>query len=199
MWQDDALVAESCDRWAPFATRRRLADAGVIEDLLDASFESYRPRNASQEHGLVAARAFAADAQPTDRMLITGTTGLGKSHLAVAALRVLAERGSVMFAYMPAFVADVRAEMLAHDTTTFDRAVRVDYLVMDDVGADRATEYVREQIELLLTLRMKRSVIFTYNQPTDRVVDAYGSPVMRRIVQNTSTVVELEGEYYDGQ
>lgn len=198
-WDEGALRPTACERWQGYAYRRRLVEAGVQEQFLDATFDNYAPQNDSQEVGLAKVMEFAHEGSPTKRLTIRGATGVGKTHLAVAALKVLADRGSIMFAYVPALVESVRAELFSGRTDTMDRAVRTDYLVLDDLGAERSTEYVRETLEKLLNARMamRRAMIITMNVTADQLADNLGPPVARRATIQLDKAVEMHGLPYE--
>ena len=197
-WEDDTLTPEPCERWGGYAKRRMLAAAGLPPTLLDVSFDSYEPKNESQVQALAKVRAFAQHARPSDRMLIQGPTGIGKTHLAAAALQHLSERASVMFAYVPELVDAVRSEMLGGSTATMDRALGVAFLVLDDLGAERSTDFVRETLEKLCNSRQvrKHSIIFTQNVTPEQIAQSLGLPLMRRVMYGTATVVKIEGQPY---
>ncbi len=197
-WDDGTLRPVACDRWSQYAKRRTLVAAGIAPHFLGATLDGYYPRNQSQEHALAKAREFAERASVRDRMLIAGPTGVGKTHLACATLSELSERGSVMFAYVPEFVDTVRSELLTGSAATMERAKSVDFLVLDDLGAERSTEYVRETLEKLLNLRLvqKRSIIFTQNVTPDQIASSLGLPVMRRVMFDTGVTVQIDGSPY---
>lgn len=198
-WEDGSLRPTQCGRWEGYAHRRKLIEAGIEPAFLDATFDNYRPQNESQQDALARVMLYANDAGRRDRMLIRGPTGVGKTHLACAALALLARRGTVMFAYVPDFVEAVRSEMFAGSTATLDRAKRVDYLVLDDLGAERSTDYVREALEKLLNVRLaqRRAAIFTMNVTPEEIAENLGLPVMRRATFHIGTVVEMEGLPYE--
>jgi DNA replication protein DnaC len=194
VWQG-SIRPKACDKWAAYEQRRALGRAGLPPALLEVSFDTYHPRNASQERALAHCRRYADNASKRERMILSGPTGVGKTHLAASCLQVLAKRGSVMFAYVPELMDTVRRESLQSDRRTLDRASDVDFLVLDDLGAERATEFVREQLEVLLNTRLlhHRAIIFTQNLDLDQLSQSLGNPVVRRVLQEVDdTFVEIE-------
>lgn len=189
----------TCDRWFEYSVRRKLTASGVPPAMLDVSFETYKPRNDTQERALKVCEKFAREATLRDRLMISGPTGVGKTHLGSACLHLLCARASVMFAYVPQLIDQIRRESLhLGDTTTLDRACSVDFLLLDDLGAERATDFVREKLEVLLNTRLlhRRAIIFTQNLSMDRLTASLGKPVVRRVLQETSTYLEIEGGFY---
>lgn len=195
-WDEGTLSPAPCERWAPYAVYRELVRAGVPRDEVRGwTFEHYGPRHPSQELALNYMQLVARQADPRTRVLITGETGLGKSHLAAATLRAFVGRRSVMYGYVPDLVDQIRREMFDSSTETIDRARKVDFLVLDDIGAERTTDFVREKIEIILNARVKRATICTTNISLDHLADEIGDPIVRRALQGTRTLA-LEGEPY---
>jgi DNA replication protein DnaC len=95
----------------------------------------------------------------TNRML-AGPPGRGKTHLAVAALqREVVERERVgRFIYVPHMLEEIRRRYSSTEETAqdyIDRLVGWPLLVLDDLGAERATEWVTEQMVTLIERRLQ--------------------------------------------
>ncbi len=195
VWHQGSLMPTTCDRWLPYSKRRKLAASGVPPAMLDVSFETYEPYNKTQGQALNVCEGYASTALRTARLMISGPTGVGKTHLGASCLQVLCTGASVMFAYVPDFIDQIRRESLhLGDTTTLERACNVDFLLLDDLGAERTTDFVREKLEVLLNTRLlyRRAVLFTQNLSMEDLSAGLGSPLARRVMQDT-TVVEIEG------
>lgn len=118
------------------------------------------------------ARQFAEAFPVVDKGLcLIGPPGIGKSHLAVAVLKqVIREKGARGLFY------DVR-ELLKIIRSTYDPVARTteieilrpvmeaDLLVLDDLGAEKTSEWVGETLNLIVNTRYneRRLTIFTSN------------------------------------
>lgn len=122
-------------------TRRRQADA--LKRLLPSrlrmmTFETFVVNNGNRE-AITIARRFATEPW-TDKFLLTfvGPNQHGKTHLAVAILQALLDRGEpAYFENVPVLLDRLRG---GYDDGqfwhTFDRAKRAPVLVLDDLGAE---------------------------------------------------------------
>jgi DNA replication protein DnaC len=97
-------------------------------------------------------------------LLLVGETGTGKTHLAVAVLRTLLARGhaGVFFDYLN-LLARIRSSYNATlgtaDREAFASALEAEILVLDDLGAHRAKDFVEDTVTYLITYR------YNYRKP----------------------------------
>jgi DNA replication protein DnaC len=117
-------------------------------------------------------------------LLFMGSTGTGKTHLAVAVLRRLMARGfeGVYYDYAD-LLGRVRAgydlNAAAEDREAYQNCLDVPVLLLDDLGAHRSMEWIEDAITTILTHRCnhQKALIATTNLPDP---DA-GDDVVRRI------------------
>lgn len=133
-------------------------------------------------------------------LFLTGGVGLGKTHLAVAAAVLLVARGW-RARYVPV------AEYLDRLRGSFDPGGKKcpsprslangDLLVLDDLGVERPTEWVREQVYAMVDDPYNNdvTVIVTSNQSYSELShpSALGERTASRLVQMTDKV-EFAGE-----
>lgn len=103
-------------------------------------------------------------------LMLIGPPGTGKTHLAVATLRQLIERGfgGVFYSY-PQLLDHIRQgfrpEANAASREAYETAVEAELLLLDDLGAHRITGWVEDTVTQIISERYnyKRPTIVTTN------------------------------------
>ncbi|HWP96264.1 MAG TPA: ATP-binding protein [Syntrophomonadaceae bacterium] len=145
-------------------------------------------------------------------LFIKGPVGTGKSHLSVSILRAIIQNHSEYFgttASEPAYIGEpvyegyccsmvslvdllgllresFRAEQLRAPAHRLLRRARSDVLViLDDIGAEKSSDWVEEQLYALIDARyrMLRSTIFTTNCTMKQLEAQIGSRSVSRIME----------------
>lgn len=91
-------------------------------------------------------------------LTLVGPPGVGKSHLLEAvAWEYLSRGASVRYEYAPLWMDRLRATFKDDASETYDQVINqqrnVDLLILDDVGAERATPYAAEQLTKVIDQR----------------------------------------------
>ena len=163
-----------CDCWRENVGRQRLSDANVPRRYQHCTLANFGAYNESLERAVVQAQR-VADAFPVvgRGLFLEGQPGVGKTHLAVAVLKqVIQTTGARGLFY------DTR-DLLRIIRSTYDPAIRTteleilrpvmaaDLLVLDDLGAEKTSEWVDETMNLIVNTRYneRRLTIFTSNYP----------------------------------
>jgi len=105
-------------------------------------------------------------------LLLIGEPGTGKTHLAVAALRALLEKGyeGVFFDYqnlLDRIRTGYNQASGAADREAYRFALDAEVLMLDDLGAHRVTEWVEDTVTSIITYRCnnRKPLIATTNLP----------------------------------
>jgi DNA replication protein DnaC len=129
-----------------------------------------------------------------------GSVGTGKTTLAMLVSRAALDAGrSVAIYSLPRLLAEIRATFEADSEGSYvdflDRLAAVDLLHVDDVGAERTSDWVLEQLYAIVNARYEdeRSVIITTNLERDELVDQIRERTVSRL-EEMCTLVPLYGE-----
>lgn len=157
------------------------------------SLKTFKTQTPEQYNAKVALGRWIKDYSSESRgLLFDGPPGVGKSHLAAAAIRGLAEIG-VQSRYwnVPQLFMELRATFSESQATNelelIDRCVNVPMLVLDDLGAERPTDYVRERWYLIIQRRYEqmKPVIVTANLNDEQIIAHAGQRILSRLKEMT--------------
>jgi len=170
--RDGVRRATRCDCWREQMTARLFTEARIPRRYQHCDFGNFRDYNESLRRAKARAVKLADAFPVVDRgLFLDGPPGVGKTHLAVAVLRqAIATRGAKGLYY------DTR-DLLRVIRSTYDPVVRTtefevlkpvmkaELLVLDDLGAEKTSEWVEETLNLIVNTRYneRRPTIFTSN------------------------------------
>jgi DNA replication protein DnaC len=181
----DSLVAKRRARGVSSVIPRRFRDIsfelaendGIAPDVLDA------------------VREFAD--QVEDRLdsgrglWLMGDVGTGKTTLAMLVSKAAAEAGRTVAIYsLPRLLARIRRTYDGEPGEDsylefFDRLTSVDLLHIDDLGAEKRSDWVLEQLYAIVDERYQsqRSMVVTSNLDPDQLKEQIGSRVVSRLAE----------------
>ena len=161
-----------CDCWHAVVAEKNLADARIPKKFEKAELETYKPDTDSQRDALRLARKFV-ELFPAERkgLVFHGPTGVGKTHLAAGLLKaVIRDKAARGYFFQT-------TELLRLVRETYSRSVDetemeilrpvldADVLVLDDLGVEKASEWVHETLGMVINARYnaRRATIITSN------------------------------------
>lgn len=156
-----------------------LSTLGLLSRCTFDSFDLRKKENLpaeeqrSLDNAYRAARDFAEN--PQGWLVLMGTYGCGKTHLAAAIANTRAERGQPpLFVVVPDLLDHLRATFAPSSTVTLDRRFEelrtAPFLILDDLGTQSTSAWAKEKLYQLFNYRYNAelpTVITTANFPDD--------------------------------
>ena len=135
-------------------------------------------------------------------LYLCGGVGTGKTHLAVAVLNEVVRKKRVpsLFVTVPELLDNLREayNKPGRDLDEWMDAVQnADFLVLDDLGSERVTEWVRERIFVIVNHRYREQLptVFTSNVGPKDLAEQLGERTASRIIAMCEWIA-LEGDDY---
>lgn len=142
-------------------------------------FNNYDRKNVSQERAFKMAMQLVREFPAVDQgLLLSGSVGVGKTHLAVSILKGLTERGFTCLFYE--FGSLLKEIQDSYNPTTRSSELGVlspvfnaDVLVLDEIGASKPTDWVRDTMAHIINTRYndRKLTVFTTNYLDERAND----------------------------
>lgn len=140
------------------------------------------------------ARQYADDRERCPSLLLTGPTGTGKTHLAYAAVRAVAETGTAAYAWRSSNCADLYASLRQRSYSEAENELakyfRIPLLFLDDLGAANLTGWTEEVTYRLINRRYEdcAPVIFTTNTAPTDFSEVFGARTASRVIEMTTRI-----------
>ena len=132
----------------------------------------------------------------SNSFFFSGGTGLGKTHLALAVLNRLTQRGfSVYYNSASAIIKQFEKERFGRSTDSIEEDLsKCDLLIVDDLGAEFSTPFGEATINELVNnaILSGKPMIIISNLSVDELEARYGQRMVSRL--NSFEVVEFIGE-----
>jgi DNA replication protein DnaC len=160
-------------------TERQLAQARIPRRYQHCELANFEQNTDSLREAHRRARAFVQAFPVVDRgLLLRGRNGVGKTHLAVAILKEAVRSGGRGFFYETRELLKLVRDSYASDGEISEMDVLrpvldADLLVLDDLGAEKTSEWVQETLGLVVNTRYseQRATIFTTNLRNSTALD----------------------------
>ena len=198
-----ALHDEYEERDREATIEKLLRISGIPDNMSDWSIET-RPRDVSTRTAYTNAGKWLAEYREGVRrnLYVWGDVGTGKSGLAVSVTRKLCEEQiGGYFVIWRDLLQDIRATFSEDEPLppAEERAAHAAVLVLDDLGAERATPFALERLASLVQRRMdgRRPVVVTSNYSPEALHRYFGgdlisSRIIDRLVDEAA-IIEMTG------
>jgi DNA replication protein DnaC len=190
---EDTRVATPCRCRPQRVERRRAASLSAVipRKYRGVSFDR-PPVTEIVEPVVRAVRAYVRDIDGRldtgDGLWLEGDVGTGKTTLAMLVSRSALDAGrSVAIYSLPRLLAEIRATFEADSEGSYvdflDRLARVDLLHVDDVGAERTSPWVLEQLYAIVNARYEdeRAILITTNLRLEELEEQITSRTVSRL------------------
>lgn len=202
--------AVPCDCTATDRTERVFMRARIPERYRHCDFENFEsdnehehvPReqlekwNRSLAQAKVVIQKFAEEYMPPaaqsdfeQGLLLMGPCGVGKTHLAVAALKQIVSRGhsAIFYDYrelLKQIQDSYNPESQSTEMSVLEPVLKADVVLLDDIGAGKSSDWVRETVGHILNSRYneKRATIMTTNYLDKELTDRMREQPSARVV-----------------
>jgi len=175
-----------------------LKGMGVPIAYRSCSFESFEKTTKDQRRAFRAAEGWAKN--PDTSLFLCGPCGVGKTHLATAALLAMRAQG-----YSGRYVSTQELLMECRDSfrhnegleTVLEKYCARGVLLLDDLGAENPTPFARETIGLLIdrAYRDRRSLIITSNYDFEALTERLDARTVDRLIE-ICLPIKLTGSSY---
>ncbi|MBI5973418.1 ATP-binding protein [Staphylococcus caledonicus] len=190
------------------AKQKRLSIENVFnqsmtnDDLLNAKFDNYKPTNNNLLEAKQIIQRYTANFNLDNprSLLLEGSFGIGKSHLAMSVVREVKKKGfTALFIDVSELVTAYRDTYNKQSNITekeLDKLIKeVDLLVIDDYGTS-LTQYGISKMFTVANLRTgKHNIITTNNKASELATTKDMAKIFSRLMKNTK-VIKMHGADY---
>lgn len=132
----------------------------------------------------------------SNSFFFSGGTGLGKTHLALAILNRLTQRGfSVYYNSASGIIKQLEKERFGRSVDSVEEEIeKSDLVIVDDLGAEFATPFAEATVNELVNnaILSGKPMIMISNLSVDELEERYGQRVVSRL--NSFEVIDFIGE-----
>ncbi len=201
VWREPPEYCTECSKNR--LIRDLIRDCSFEKRLLAMEFDNYKTHTSSQEKAVRDLIDYSQKADESRNVFISGKVGVGKTHLAVSlAKRIIRDSlkrvlfiAGVDLLYQIKETFDPDCEIATAEIT--DKHSRVPYLIIDDLGVEKATEWVREVFYLIVNRRYNRCLptIITTNFSYRDLALKLGDRLISRLLHD-ALIIKLDGKDY---
>lgn len=194
-FENDDVVAIPC-RCTDIRKLNRLFEfSGLTEEQRKCLLDTYHPSKATMEmyllvkHYLEHFDAISRSNEHNKGLALMGTVGIGKTHLLLSiANHLLSKKMPVVFVYTPDLIEELRESQFITDRDSnlnakIKKLGEVPVLILDDIGVEKITGWVKQQYARIINLRYIRRLptLFASNKSFDEIAERIGDHSASRL------------------
>jgi DNA replication protein DnaC len=209
----DSLRVEACGCQGDLRRQQRMAAASIPKRYAHCTLDSFREKSTVLKNAKARVQQFVDLWPGTDEgrgLLLMGACGVGKTHLAVAALVDIINSGKpgrVLFSNFQDLIQEIQASFDSDEVPSKSELLRplleTDLLVLDELGSQKPTTFVQDILYYVINTRYneERTTIFTTNYPEsaegkeETLTDRIGARLRSRLYE-MATRVPMSGTDY---
>ncbi|QNB46838.1 hypothetical protein BR63_11270 [Thermanaerosceptrum fracticalcis] len=133
-----------------------------------------------------------------DGILLYGSVGTGKTHLAVGILKTAFHRGLTgVLVKVPDLLEEIRRGYNGEYSPLEGKVRNIFLVILDDLGAEKVTDWVREKLYSIIDHRYEneKPLIITTNCPPSELTERIGVRTADRL-REMCKIVEVQGKSY---
>ena len=191
---------EECKRASAMACARR---SGIGKRYIGKTFDTF---NVTDETRKVfdACKAYAdnyKEGETSKGLKLFGNYGCGKTHLVSAIIHQIGRTGcESSFINVPELFIEIKQNFGNGEKDAYylvNKAKKAPLLILDDLGAEKPSEWVQEQLYVIVNHRYEDMLptIVTTNCPTGDLVNRLGERTVSRLIEMTDSYKIVANDY----
>lgn len=166
--------------------------------VFNNNFSNFEVSTVEQRKIYDTAKRFASEMVKNNvHVLLSGGTGRGKTHIATAIMYQLQDKTDygkkVIFFNFPALISDIKKGMSQDDVrksvdSSFDEMKNADLVIVDDLGAERETEFTTAIVDDIMQYCEDKSMIVTTNLNGSELIQKYKERFISRLGKNGKSI-----------
>lgn len=177
------------------ALDKRMAESNLGKRFQNRTFDNFDKRR--QGEAYKACKEFAEKAGDGSGLILMGSVGTGKTHLAASIAHYAIEHGIVTkFGNVTDIFRSLR-DAFTTDEDILSEVQAVPLLILDDLGKENLTEWVKETLYSIINYRYEHmlSTVITTNLTMTELQNRLGSATVSRIMEMCN-YIEMNGKDY---
>lgn len=201
-------IVEPCPRCHEIGEeeRREPRKAGKVKGLprrfWAAGFAGYETDTEKQERAKRYSEAYATKDSVVDqgvKMLFCGKPGTGKTHLAAAIVRTMAQRGvDCQFAHVYQVMSEVKAtyDGPGSEKQVKQKYIKADFLAIDEIGVQKGSDFERNILFEIVNERHNdlKPTLLISNLGIQPLTEYLGEPFIDRFWEDGGQVLSFDWE-----
>lgn len=176
-----------------------IRNAHLSKRFISCNFSTYIV-NEVNKSAFQACKSYAESYPNDSGLFLYGPPGTGKTHLAVSVLQeILKKRHKGLFFTVPDLFDEIRQSFVPgnEENNILEKVKNAEFLVLDDLGAEKSTEFVIEKLYQIINSRYNDVLptVITSNKTITEIAELIGTRAASRLRQ-MSYGVQFSGMDY---